>query len=460
MALRATPLLKPEESRVHKAPVVVNERPLSFSAATLRTWGTKSALSLVDQGLTSGAGFIVNIYLARVLAPNVYGAFAVAFTGLLFVSGFHNVLLLEPLSVLGPSRHADRLVRFFRAQIAVHAVLVGVLSAAVLLSGILLWRVEPRNPLVGAILGAAFALPFLLLLWLARRMCYVVQLPSTAVAGSGSYLGITYAGLFVLARMGRIGSFSAFALIGLASACSTIPLFHKLGLWNRAPSPSGQLSWREALRGNWTYGRWLVGSTVLYSISTQTQAFLVAGILGLGAAGILRAMQIPSLAMTQIVTATGLLILPAFSHDFGRGSTGRIRHKAVLVSASLGFVALCFCLFLAIEAGRVEHVLFGGKYASDAWIMSVLALVPVANACSLGYSMALRASHRPDYDLAANAIVAPISLISSICFIRWWGISGVAASMALCFALLNGITFVCFSRFFSRNKLGVGMEND
>ena len=208
MALRATPLLKLEESRVHKAPVVVNERPLSFSAATLRTWGTKSALSLVDQGLTSGAGFIVNIYLARVLAPNVYGAFAVAFTGLLFVSGFHNVLLLEPLSVLGPSRHADRLVRFFRAQIAVHAVLVGVLSAAVLLSGILLWRVEPRNPLVGAILGAAFALPFLLLLWLARRMCYVVQLPSTAVAGSGSYLGITYAGLFVLARMGSTGGSS------------------------------------------------------------------------------------------------------------------------------------------------------------------------------------------------------------------------------------------------------------
>ena len=72
-------------------------------------WGVRSALSLVDQGLTSGAGFGVNLLLARWMPADVYGAFAVAFAGFLFVSGFHNVLLLEPMSVMGPSRHAERL---------------------------------------------------------------------------------------------------------------------------------------------------------------------------------------------------------------------------------------------------------------------------------------------------------------------------------------------------------------
>src|SRR5580704_16536472 len=43
----------------------------------LRTWGWLSALSLVDQGLTSGASFGVNLLLARWMAPEVYGAFAV-----------------------------------------------------------------------------------------------------------------------------------------------------------------------------------------------------------------------------------------------------------------------------------------------------------------------------------------------------------------------------------------------
>src|SRR5260370_40120814 len=78
---------------------------LLLTPAKLRVWGWRSAMSLVDQGLTSGAGFAVNLLLARWLAPESYGAFAVAFAGFLFVSGFHNVLLLEPISVMGPLRY-------------------------------------------------------------------------------------------------------------------------------------------------------------------------------------------------------------------------------------------------------------------------------------------------------------------------------------------------------------------
>src|ERR1700724_1312026 len=91
-----------------------------ITAGTLRVWGIRSALSVFDQGLTAAVGFAVNIALARWLSADAYGAFAVAFATFLFVSGFHNVLLLEPLTVMGPSRHAARLPGYFRAQIAVH----------------------------------------------------------------------------------------------------------------------------------------------------------------------------------------------------------------------------------------------------------------------------------------------------------------------------------------------------
>src|SRR5579863_9326868 len=73
--------------------------PLVFTSANLRIWGKKSVLTLVDQGFTSGAGFGVNVLLARWVSAEIYGAFAVAFAGFLFVSGFQNVLSLEPLSV-------------------------------------------------------------------------------------------------------------------------------------------------------------------------------------------------------------------------------------------------------------------------------------------------------------------------------------------------------------------------
>src|SRR5437899_1567336 len=174
--------------------------PLQFTAERLRVWGLKSALALVDQGLFSGAGFLVNLLLARWLAPASYGAFAVTFAGFLFISGFHNVLLLEPLTVMGPGRHSDNLPAYFRAQFQLHFLLVGWLAAAGLLAGVAVWRITPYSPLVGAIFGSALMLPLLLLLWLVRRMCYVLQSPRLAVAGTASYLVLIVAGLSILHR--------------------------------------------------------------------------------------------------------------------------------------------------------------------------------------------------------------------------------------------------------------------
>src|SRR5882724_4789435 len=417
---------------------------LLLTPANLRVWGWRSGMSLVDQGLTSGAGFAVNLLLARWMTPEVYGAFAVAFTGFVFVSGFHSVLLLEPMSVMGPSLHGERLPGYFRAQIAVHVVLVGVLSAAAILAGGVLWRIVPSSPLVGAVLGAGLTLPLLLLLWLVRRMCYVVQRPSIAVTGTALYLVFVAAGLFVLGHLGWLGTFTAFALMGCGSLAAAGLLLWRLRLIKSEPGAESSVSWSVALRENWAYGRWLIGSMVLYSISSQTQTFLVAAFFGLGAAGILRAMQIPSLVMMQVTTAAGLLVLPAFSYDFGRGQVERLRHKVMLVSASLTVGTVSFAAILGLLAGRMEHLLFGGKYAAYAWLMPVLALIPVCAGFSMGYSMGMRASRRPQFDLLANAVAAPVGVVSAVWFMRWWGLAGAAASMGLSFAIYAVVTFCVY----------------
>jgi len=298
-----------------------------------------------------------------------------------------------------------------------------------------LWLVAPNHLLAGALAGSGLALPFLLLLWLIRRLCYVLQRPSIALLGSGFYVCFVFSGLFLLRHFNRINPLTAFLLMGAGSLFAAAVLWRRLGMkQTRAPLEEQRALWREVLRENWNYGRWLVGSTVLNSVSTQAQMFLAASTLGLGAAGVLRAMQIPALAMTHILSATGLLILPAFSYDFGRGSIARLRHKAALVSFGLAGGTLIFAALLAAVAGHTEHLLYGGKYAAYAWLMPVLALVPLTLGASMGYSMALRAMHRPHFDLAANAVAAPVGVISAIGLIHWWGIGGAAVSMVLSYA--------------------------
>src|SRR5258706_8835603 len=180
MSIAQPPVLA---SATHQRPRVASAQAhaASAKAARIRRLGLKSAFSLVDQGLTAAVGFRVTLALARWLPARIYGAFAVAFAGYLFVGGFHNVLLLEPLSVLGPARHAHRLGAYFRAQIAAHVVLVRILAVLVVLAGLAVMQLSPANPLGPALARRGLALPFLLLLSPARRLSYVLHRPSTSL---------------------------------------------------------------------------------------------------------------------------------------------------------------------------------------------------------------------------------------------------------------------------------------
>src|SRR5262249_10926150 len=162
----------------------------------------------------------------------------------------------------------------------------------------------------------------------------------------------------LLRSVTELSPFFAFLLTGSASLVSALLVMKSLGVM-RGEALTRSISWRSALRENWTYGRWLAGSAVLYSLSVQTQTFLAASLLGLCAGGILRAMQLPALVMPQAATAAGLLVLPVLSREFAVGSFTRMHRKAMLVSTALAGTALCFAILLFLWSGRIEQFLFG-----------------------------------------------------------------------------------------------------
>src|SRR5216683_4409827 len=73
-----------------------------------RRWIREGVAAVVDQGLMSGSNFLLSILLARWLAPEQYGAYALAFSLFFFVSAVHQALLLEPMSVFCTSEYATR----------------------------------------------------------------------------------------------------------------------------------------------------------------------------------------------------------------------------------------------------------------------------------------------------------------------------------------------------------------
>lgn len=418
----------------------------------LWVWAIRSGLSVGDQGFTSGSGFLLNVLLARWLSAEAYGAFAVAFAGFLFVAGFHNVLLLEPMSVMGPAAYVKRLPAYFASQFRVHVVLVGPLSILLLLAGAVMALRTFHSPLVGALIGSGVALPLMLGQWVARRMCYIVQRPSAALIPSGLYFVFILGGLLGLRSLGVLNPFTAFLLVAMASAITSLLMLREMGVLKTFLVGEGVPSWRQTLGENYIYGRWLIGTTILSNASSQAQTFLAAGFLGLGAAGILRAMQLPALVMTQIVIATTLLVLPSISYEYGRGNLPRLRKKAAVTSAVLTTLALCYVGVLLMLAAPAEHVLFGGKYASHAWLIPLLGLVPVFTGFTSGMSMALHTLRKSQFELLAYVVAAAVGLTSSVFFMKWWGVAGAAGSIALGSATLAVSTGVCYLAVGSRES--------
>ena len=423
-----------------------NTRSLFSSPDRIRAWGIKSAVSLVDQALTSGTSLGVNLLLALWLAPVAYGAFAVGFAAYLFLAAFHNALVLEPSVVIGPARHAQQLRAYFLAQMRLHALLVWPLTGLALTAALALSWMAPHAALISALAGGGLALPLLLLLWLARRICYALHKPGVATVGSSVHLATSLGSLLLLRFAGHLTPSTAFFALGLGSLAGSCLILRLTALGDLRDCDNSFLSWRTVLSENWCYGRWLVGSALFYAISTSAQTFLAAGILGLDSAGVLRAMQIPSLVMTQIIASLGLLVLPALSYDFGNGRIANLRQKAKLVSSGLGLPAFIFAVFLALIDAPLERLLFHERYAYFAGMIPLLALIPATNGLCSGFSLALRACQMPHCDLVSNAFGAAVSLVSAVMLIPTLGVFGAAVSMVLSVVAMNVVTFTFYLR--------------
>jgi len=417
---------------------------LELTPGRLWIWGIRSCISLIDQALTSGSSFFLNVLLARWLAKEAYGAFGVCFAGFLFLAGFHNVLFIEPMTVIGPSCYPQRLPDYFAAQLKAHMMLVGALSAVGILVAVALGLAHLQSAVVAVTLAGGVSIPFILLLWLTRRMCYVVQAPLIAAQGSGAYSIVLIAGTFELRRLEWLTPSTAFLWMAFASFFVSLFILRRLGVFATFRSTGKSLGLQQLLKENWGYGRWLTLTTALSWISVQVQTFLAASLLGLAAAGALRAMQLPSLALTQVIAATTVLVLPSMSQELGRGNMVRLRQKAVLTSIFLASVGIVFVAGLFGFAEPIEKLLFGEKYLVWTWLIPVLGLVPIFTGVASSLSLALRALRRSQFELLAYVASASVALFVGLCLMPGWGLTGAAASIVLSTAVLAIAVVVCF----------------
>ena len=178
------------------APGTVNDGGGFWHA--VNTWPLRGFFALLDQGLISGSNFILAILLGRWVSPQQYGAYALAFEVLLFMSIVYGALILEPMCVFGPSTYKNDFRAYLGILLRIHCGLSMLVIAAVFSGAGVLHALKPASSLPAALVGVGVACPCLLLFWLARRGFYVNLLPQKAALGACAYSATVLAGVMVV----------------------------------------------------------------------------------------------------------------------------------------------------------------------------------------------------------------------------------------------------------------------
>lgn len=400
----------------------------SLSPSRVRRWAALGSLAVLDQGLFSGASFLVNILLARWLEPKEYGAFAVALSIFYLLAGFHTAVLTEPMLVFGSGKYREQFRKYLGMLLWGHW---GISALIVLgLTGAAGFFLRRGSPLGEALLGLAMASPFLLLLWLTRRACYANLKPAWAVGGSAMNLVAVLGGLFLLWRAGLLSTLTGLVLLGAAAGTASLALT-ALHLRPRVWGFSGNPTPAMVVADHWGYGSWNFLGVLAYWASGQILMLLIPIFLGLAASAAVAAVWNFYRPVSLFMQSLGLVLLPMFSRCVSDGmDSHEIRRRATRFALLFGGAVATYGLFLTIGAKPLLHLVYAGTYDEHWLLVALFGLSTAASTATGMFTLALKAYGRTEVASGVWGLSAVLLTLSSVPMMKVAGLEGAILSAA------------------------------
>lgn len=422
--------------------------PLRASLTGWMPWVGKGSLAVLDQGLFASSNFLLNVLLARWLAPADYGAFALAYSVFLLLLVFHSAILTGPMLVFGPGKYRERFPEYLGILVRGHFALM--LPGAALLAAaafLLRWLYSPA--VERAFLALAIAGPFILLLWLLRRAFYVRLNPGGAAAGGGVYLLILLASALTLRAAGRLTPATGFLAMAAASLITCLILLVLLRPTLAADSPA----MRAVAADHWRFGKWGAAAAGPGWVTDNIYFLVLPAWVGLAEAGALKALLNLAMPALQSISALGVLLLPILVRDRDRGGP-RAMKRTIKLSLALFFLgSACYLALLWGFRLQIFHFLYAGKYAAYAsWPLLLVGLLPFAQSLPTVMGNALGALERPNLGFwscvgsGAVALALGVPLASSL------GAGGALVGFVVSYVLMGVLMLFFLMRSVRRER--------
>lgn len=416
-------------------------------------WITRSFWAVSDQGFFAVSNFALNVLLARWLMPQEFGSFVLAYTIFLLLATIHNGLIIEPLLVFGSSNYRDQHSMYRAAMLQLH-VLFSIPLAIVLAGAAAIAWWMGNTDMAGALGTLSIAGPMILLLWMMRRICYLVSAPRRSAIAGMFYTVLMVLAMLGVQHFGRLGIVQALCILGGCSLICAIGLmFSEHVHW---PRPQQRQMIRQVHKIHLRYGRWASAGGLAGFVPAQVYYLLLPVLISTQAAGILRGLTNPSLPMQHVITAISVLMLPRLSAAWGSKNFHRITE---LGAALVCLVAIVYWIVCGIFHAPLVYLMYGGgdsgsAFMQQSWLLWVIGLQAVLQAMTSIYGTAVVAMQRPDWCFYAQLASSAVALTAGIFLTKYYGVAGA------CFAILINLAVQAILLiYFAYRKSPVSSEN-
>jgi O-antigen/teichoic acid export membrane protein len=394
-------------------------------AGRIRPLAGKVISSLADQATISGTSFAINVLLARWLSKTGYGAFSVCWSFCAIFAAFHNALILEPMTVVGPAEYGPHLSTYFQAVKRLNWFVVlglGLLAAA---TGLFYRQAEVKT----ALFVLAIALPGYLLLLTARRKQYVVSQPARALQISLVYAATLGATLALLRGLGSLSAVTGVVCIGMSLP---VALWAQTRDARRQPtSDPPHLELAAVTREHWRYGKWLFASAIVAVGVPDIQTILLSAMVDLKAAGALRALMNFVLPLSQLTTILSIYALPGLARRMKTYGAGLGLRQAIIFPATMIVFALVYLTVLIACGSLLERLLYGGRMAQSLPYLPLLALSAFVLAVGASFTTLIRAAQNSQHQLIAGVSATIVGVSGAVLLLPRYGLEGAIWSMVL-----------------------------
>lgn len=363
------------------------------------------------------------------------------FSIVLLATETHVSLVSTPYMILSPHLEG-RALRLYAGSSLIHGfALSAVLAIAMALWGAVLSFGFGPPGLGKVILALASMMVFLVFREFARRICFAHLRTGAALAFDISVAVLQTAGLLLLYRLGILSAHLAWWVIGCASGLAGAGWF----FLNRKRFLARPSRAATDFARNWKSGRWIFGSTFLWTLSMHLYPWLLTCFHGTASAGVWAActgvvafINVPFVGMQN-------LLGPRIAAAYAEGGKDALCRLAFTSSLTLLIVLGVPGLTLFLAGDPLLVMLYGPAYGGGGLTASVLAMGLVTTAAAFPFSRALLAMERADLDFRINCIPLLILLTFGLLLSRAFGPLGAAVGLALANLLSSGARYLSFA---------------